>query len=363
MTELARIIAKEIRETGRMPVSRFMALALGHPQHGYYITRDPLGTDFTTSPEISQMFGELIGAWAADIWAQLGRPDTVHLVELGPGRGTLMADALRAASAQPGFAGATHIAMIETSPVLRDTQQRTVAPIAQAKGFAPPSWHTSIDALPDGPLIVIANEFFDALPIRQFVATDDGWRERCVAEHNNRLVFVPGASLLPSIALPPDALNADPGSILETCPAGAAIAQRLAQRINAHTGAALIIDYGHTKSAVGDTLQAMRNGAFVPVLETPGQADITAHVDFETLAGAARPATIVHRPTTQGDFLLALGIAQRAAALAQNASAQNADAINAAATRLTAADAMGTLFKVMAITSPGLMPAGFPAGF
>ena len=356
---LADIIRAEIREAGPMPVSRFMALALGHPKHGYYITRDPLGTDFTTSPEISQMFGELIGAWAADCWAKLGAPSPFALVELGPGRGTLMADALRATKAVPGFAAAAQICLVETSPVLRRTQHETLRPILEQGGYRQPRWLDSTATLPDMPLIVIANEFIDALPIRQFIATDDGWRERCVVEFQGNLVFTAAPAPLPDISILPEAVHAaPPGAIAEICPAGTAITADIARRLKARGGAALFIDYGYGRSQPGDTLQAMRDGAYVPVLEAPGTADITAHVDFEALATSATPAAAIHGPATQGQFLLALGIAQRAAMLAQHATPDQAEAIEAALTRLTHADAMGTLFKVMAVTSHGLTPAG-----
>jgi NADH dehydrogenase [ubiquinone] 1 alpha subcomplex assembly factor 7 len=359
---LADIIRAEINEAGPMPVSRFMALALGHPQYGYYITRDPLGTDFTTSPEISQMFGEMIGAWAADTWARLGAPSAFALVELGPGRGTLMADALRATRALPGFAKAARIHMVETSPVLRKTQHQTLSPVLRQGGYGQPRWLDSIQDLPGMPLIVIANEFIDALPIRQFVRTERGWRERCVVEFQGELVFSAAPAPLPDDTILPAAVrDAAAGSLAEICPAGSAIAEALSHRIAANGGAALYIDYGYTQSAPGDTLQAMRDGNYVPVLETPGSADITAHVDFEALATSGTPSaqTHVYGPTSQGQFLLALGIAQRAGVLKRKATPEQARDIDAALTRLTHADAMGTLFKTMAVTSPGLTPAGF----
>ncbi len=343
-----------------MPVARFMALALGHPDHGYYISRDPLGTDFTTSPEISQMFGELIGAWVADVWHQIGSPVSFTLVELGPGRATLMADALRAASGQPGFAKAARIQMVETSPVLTRVQQAALAPVTQKYSYTEPEWLSSVDQLADGPLIVIANEFFDALPIRQFVKTDDGWREHCVVEADGALAFAPAPAPLPDGLMLTQALRDAPsGTIAELCPAATAITTELCQRIANTSGAALIIDYGYTRSAAGDTLQAMRGGEFVPVLSDPGSADITAHVDFQALGECAGPGTTAHPPTTQGQFLLQLGLAQRAQMLAQTASPEQATAIDAAVHRLTDDDAMGTLFKVLAITAGRIEPAGF----
>ncbi|MEO0961025.1 MAG: SAM-dependent methyltransferase [Pseudomonadota bacterium] len=360
MSDLSTIIRDEIREAGPMPVARFMALALGHPQHGYYTTGDPLGTDFTTSPEISQMFGELVGAWAADIWHQIGLPVAFTLVELGPGRGTLMADALRAASGQPGFAKAARIQMVETSPVLSRVQQATLAPITAKFEYAEPEWISSVDQLADGPLIIIANEFFDALPVHQFIKTDEGWREQCVVEMEGELAFAPSPTPVPGgVMLAPALKDAPVGTITETCQAGTAIATELCRRIANTSGAALIIDYGYTRSAAGDTLQAMQKGKFVPVLENPGKADITAHVDFEALAACAGEGTTAHPATTQGQFLMQLGIAQRAAMLKRGATPDQAEAIDEAVGRLTDDDAMGTLFKVLAITAGRIDPAGF----
>lgn len=358
---LEEIIRAEIREHGPMPVARYMALALGHPRHGYYTTRDPLGTDFTTSPEISQMFGELIGAWAADIWTQMGAPKAFHLVELGPGRGTLMADALRAAAGQPGFAEAARLHLVDLSPVLRGMQERTLGPVAKRHGYASPTWHADLTEVPDGPAIVIANEFFDALPVRQFIRTPEGWRERCVAVTDDGLALVPAPAPLPDDGiLDPKVADAPEGSIAEICPAGSAIAAAIAARIATDGGAALLIDYGYAASAPGDTLQAMRGGGYVDVLDTPGDADITAHVDFGALAGAAREnGAEVHGPTPQGEFLARLGIGHRAEALARNASQAQVNDIEHALARLTGPDAMGTLFKVLALTAPSLRPAGF----
>ena len=360
MTELSKLIRDEIREAGPMPVARYMALALGHPQHGYYITGDPLGTDFTTSPEISQMFGELIGAWAADVWHQIGKPVAFTLVELGPGRGTLMADALRAASGQPGFAKAARIQMVETSPVLSRVQQATLDPIVGKYGYAAPQWMSSVDQLGDGPLIIIANEFFDALPIRQFIKTQDGWREQCVIEEDGELAFAPSPTPEPGgLTLAPSLKDASSGTIAEFCPAATAIMAELCRRIANTSGAILTIDYGYAKSATGDTLQAMRGGEFVPVLKDPGTADITAHVDFEALAECAIPGIRAHPVQTQGRFLKHLGLGQRAEVLKRSATPDQAQAIETAVRRLTDEDAMGTLFKVLAITAGNIEPAGF----
>jgi SAM-dependent MidA family methyltransferase len=313
----------------------------------YYATRDPLGTagDFTTAPEISQMFGELIGLWCADLWDRAGRPD-IAWVELGPGRGTLAADALRAM----GKAGLTPpVHFVETSPVLR---------AAQAGRVSGAIWHDDVAALPDDrPLIVIANEFFDALPIRQIVRALDGWHERFVACQD--LLFIPIAGRKVPDAIIPDALRgAAPGSVIETSPASVAIMRDLARRVAAQGGAVLAIDYGYEGPAIGDTLQALRAHIFANPFETPGEQDLTAHVDFATLAAAAQAeGTRAFGPVGQGALLTALGVDARADALGR-AAPDRAASIAADRDRLTGA--MGSLFKALAITAPAWPnPAGF----
>ncbi len=319
-----------------------MAAANAH----YYATRDPLGAagDFTTAPEISQMFGELIGLWCADLWDRAGRPD-IAWVELGPGRGTLAADALRA-MARAGLAPPVHF--VETSPVLR---------AAQAGRVPGATWHDEVATLPDDrPLIVIANEFFDALPIRQLVRALDAWHERFVACQD--VLFLPIAGKrVPDAIIPPPLRDAPPGSVIEASPASVAILRDLARRIAAQGGAVLAIDYGYEGPAIGDTLQALRDHRFANPFETPGEQDLTAHVDFATLAAAAQAeGTHVFGPVGQGALLTALGIDARAAALAK-ASPDRAESIAADRARLT--EAMGTLFKALAITAPGWpVPAG-----
>src|SRR5215470_2219640 len=278
MTELARLIARRIRATGPLTVAEFMTEVLQHPRLGYYATRDPLGTagDFVTAPEVSQVFGELIGLWCADAWARMGQPDPVHLAELGPGRGTLMADALRALAVAPDFRRALRLHLVETSPALRALQARALATAA-------PTWHERLDAIPAGPLLLVANEFLDTLPIRQFERRGSGWNERRVglAPDGGTLVFALDPAPSPSAALLPSRLSpAAEGSVAEACPAALSLAADLARRLSADGGAALFIDYGHPESAWGDTLQAVRQHRYHPVLEAPGSADITAHVDF-----------------------------------------------------------------------------------
>lgn len=351
MTELERAIREMIAADGPIPVSRYMALCLGHPTLGYYMTRDPIGMagDFVTAPEISQMFGELVGLWAAQTWMDLGSPAPFALVELGPGRGTLMADALRAARVAPGFLDAARVHLVETSPILRAKQAATLAGIPEGKL----SWHARLEDVPDMPLVAIGNEFFDALPVRQVVRDRGAWRERLVGlGPDGRLAF--GLAPDPDPSVPYDAPE---GAVLEIAAAGTAVMGALAARIVAAGGAALAIDYGHARTGFADTLQAIRRHAFADPLEDPGEADVTAHVDFAQLAGAARAAgAAVHGPVTQGGFLATLGIEARARALAARASARQTEEIGAALQRL-AGDGesdMGVLFKALAVTHPRL---------
>jgi NADH dehydrogenase [ubiquinone] 1 alpha subcomplex assembly factor 7 len=360
MTPLEEVLARRIRTQGPLTVAEFMAEALGHPEYGYYATRDPLGRhgDFTTAPEISQIFGELIGLWCVDLWDRAGRPAPFILAELGPGRGTLMADALRAARVVPEFLAALRLHLVETSPVLRQVQHRTL------KRYTP-SWHDSIASLPDGPLLVIANEFIDALPIRQLVKTEEGWREKLVglSAEADALAFALAPGATPAIALVAAELRAaPPGSVCEINPSGLAVADGLARRIIANGGAALIIDYGYVKRACGDTLQAVRRHKRHDVLETPGDADLTAHVDFAALAEtAAASGARLWGPVTQAEFLQSLGLAARSERLLAGANPGQAADLGAACRRLIDPAEMGNLFKVLCIAAPDWpMPAGFP---
>lgn len=336
-----------------------MELALAHPEHGYYRTRDPLGRkgDFTTAPEISQMFGELLGLWSIDMWQKLGSPNTFNLIEFGPGRGTLMADALRAAKLVPAFVEAANVVFLETSPTLRAEQKKRV-PDA--------TWVHAVEALPDGPCLILANEFFDALPIKQFQKTVNGWQERCVvlqpsADNDTPMFEVSLADTLtgPS-TFAARVRDAAKGSIAELCPMGLTIMEQMRAHFEENPGAALIIDYGYTQSASGDSFQALKGHKFVDPLSEPGEADLTAHVDFEALA---KPfdTSACYGPAEQGLFLKALGIQARANALSANANKHQRDDIASALKRLTDPGAMGSLFKVMAVASPGVpAPAGFP---
>ena len=340
-----------------------MAEALGHPEHGYYMRGDPLGAsgDFITAPEISQMFGELIGLWCAVVWRTMDRPTPVRLVELGPGRGTLMADALRAvARTAPEFGAAIDPHLVETSPPLRAAQR-------EALGDTPAAWHDDIARVPAGPALVIANEFFDALPVHQFVRAGGGWRERLVAFDPAKGVFCfqPAAAETPALAMIPPALRGGgEGDIVEIRPAAREIAAAIARRIGAHGGAALVVDYGHARSAAGDTLQAVRGHRHADPLTAPGQADLTAHVDFQALAEAASEAgAALHGPVTQGAFLTALGIEARRDRLA-SATPDMAEGIRRDCRRLIDASEMGSLFKVLALAHPDQPePPGFTNGF
>jgi NADH dehydrogenase [ubiquinone] 1 alpha subcomplex assembly factor 7 len=362
VTELADLILRRIRAAGPLTIAEFMSEALQHPRLGYYATRDPLGAagDFVTAPEVSQVFGELIGLWCADVWTRMGRPDPVHLVELGPGRGTLMADALRAVGVVPDFRRALRLHLVETSPTLRSLQAKTLA-------AAQPIWHESLDQVPTGPTLLVANEFLDALPIRQFERRVGAWRERRVglAPEGERLALVLDPARSASATLVPARFDGAPeGSVMEIRPAAIRLGTDLARRLAAAGGAALFIDYGHGESACGDTLQAVQAHRYHPVLDEPGNADLTAHVDFQAFAEVARAAGAhVCGPVTQGDFLRALGIEVRAQQLLAIAAPAMRDTIESGVRRLIGTSEMGTLFKVLALTHPDLpTPAGFPSG-
>lgn len=357
MTALFDHIRRRITAEGPLPIDDYMTEALAHPDYGYYMTGDPLGRagDFVTAPEISQMFGELIGLWCAHVWTQMGRPEMVRLVELGPGRGTLMADALRAGAGVDGFLPAIQVHLVETSPSLQKRQRRNLTTLE-----VPVAWHQQFAEVPVGPALIIANEFLDALPVRQFVRTDDGWAERCVTldDSGEALAWIDRPAEAPADL--PDTLV---GELAEVSPARAAIAGELAAAIAAHGGAALLIDYGHEESAPGDTLQAIKGHQYTQVLADPGEADVTAHVDFAAIAAAADNAhnnVRVSGPVTQGAFLAALGIEARAAQLRGGATPRAAGEVLEALKRLIGQAEMGTLFKVMALSHKN-QPA--PEGF
>ena len=349
MTPLARILVRRIRATGPITVADYMAECLLHPEHGYYTTQDPFGAagDFTTAPEISQMFGELIGLALAQAWMDQGRPGRVCLAEAGPGRGTLMADILRA-TAKLGFAQAADVHLIEASPRMRARQRETHGDRADVH------WHDSLHDLPYLPLFLVANEFFDALPIRQFQRAPDGWRERVIGLGDGDGDLALGLSdPAPLAALDHRLADTRPGDIVELCPAAAPTMDHIAQRIARQGGAALIVDYGSGPS-LGDTLQALRRHATDDPLAHPGEADLTAHVDFTELARAATGVAVAR--VGQGVFLERLGVAERARALARTLSGDMLQSHLAAHRRLTHPGEMGTLFQVMALTPTGQPP-------
>lgn len=345
MTPLGVKLGRRIAASGPLTVAELMAAALGDPEHGYYMRREPFGPagDFVTAPDISQMFGELIGLWLGAVWQAMGAPAAPVLTELGPGRGTLMADALRALAKVPDFPAVTpHL--VETSPRLRAVQRAHLGDRL--------IHHDDLSTLPEGPLLLVANEFFDALPIRQLVWQDGAFHERLVGLGRSGLCF--GLAPDPTrLALPPGAAP-HAGAVFELCPAGAAIAAALGGRLGAQGGAALIIDYGAAHDGFADTLQAMRRHGYAEILSTLGEADLTAQVNFAPLAAAAAgQGAAIHGPVAQGPFLEALGLGLREAALAR-ARPDQAPALAAARARLTAPDQMGSLFKVLALSHPGL---------
>ncbi len=358
MNALKAEIVRVIQNEGPLPVSRYMALALGHPRHGYYMTRNPFGRegDFTTAPEISQMFGELIAVWLYEAWRTLGEPMPVTAAEIGPGRGTLMKDMLRTlARLDQTFVSHADFAMVETSPRLADIQKKT---LAQAPAI--PHWHETIDTLPRAPLLIVGNELFDAVPTRQFVRTEKGWRERMVGlDDDDRLRFFAGAASLDPSLLPADAEDAPQGAIVEFSPARSALMTAIAARIAGDGGVGLFIDYGYLRPAVGDTLQAVRGHRHEDVLASPGEADLTSHVDFAALAEAARAQGLDTHTATQGSFLLDLGLLERAGQLGARGPQALREKLSGEVERLAGPQAMGELFKVLAVMPAGISVAPF----
>lgn len=352
LNALAQILAKRIRLAGPLSVADYMAECLLHPEHGYYTTQTPFGTkgDFTTAPEISQMFGELLGLCLAQTWLDQGAPAPFTLAELGPGRGTLMADVLRATHGVPGFHAALHLHLVEASPNLRAQQKAAID--------ARVTHHTHVGDLPrDQPLYLLANEFFDALPIRQFLRDGEAWRERLVGLTEETLAFGLSDPTNPE-SLTHRLTDTKTGDMVELCPSATPIAEHIGDHIARQGGCAIFIDYGDWRSR-GDTLQAVKNHDSVPALTAPGECDLTAHVDFEALAIAALPAK-ASAMISQGVLLDRLGITQRAEILARNLTG---DALNShvkAHRRLTHPEEMGTLFKAMALVPEGSsLPPGF----
>ncbi|MFZ2007953.1 MAG: SAM-dependent methyltransferase [Stellaceae bacterium] len=356
----ARLV-RHIRAHGPMTVAAYMAMALHDPDSGYYAHRQPLGAggDFVTAPEISQIFGELIGLWCADLWQRLGHPDPVVVAELGPGRGVLMADFLRAASGVARFREAMRLHLIEASPVLRTEQQRRLTGIDA-------TWLDDVGSLPDGPLLLLANEFLDALPIRQLVRGRADWAERLIAvDADGQLCFGEGPeSPVLTLLVPAERRDAPSGTIVELCPAAASLAAALAERLSRGPGAALFVDYGYVEASGQSTLSAIGGHRAAAILDAPGMADLSAHVDFAAVAAAARAGgAAVYGPTPQGAFLTALGAELRLQMLLRRAAPDQRAALESGLRRLIDPAEMGTLFKVLAIASPGMpAPAGFADG-
>lgn len=340
---------------GPISLATYMGMCLTHPTKGYYRRATPLGAggDFITAPEISQMFGEVIGAFIGDLYLQMGSPERFTLLELGPGRGTLAADALRVATRIPGLHDALTLALYETHPDLMAIQRKTLAAYA-------PVFLADPEEVSGAPLLIIANEFFDALPIRQFVRNGARWHERMVGLVEGKRAFGLSPMPMPADAIPGAYRNAGEGEVAEIGLAARQFMERLSRLIAPRGGAVLAIDYGYERSGPGDTLQAVSQHGFADPLTEPGMIDLSSHVDFETLGHAARMAGLNVWPlVTQGRFLTSLGVAHRAATLASN-NPQQAEAIASARDRLIGEDQMGRLFKVLCAASPGLVPAGFP---
>ncbi|RCW83200.1 class I SAM-dependent methyltransferase [Phyllobacterium bourgognense] len=348
---LKQRIIRQIEADGPISVADYMAMCLFDRDAGYYTTREPFGKDgdFITAPEVSQMFGELVGVWCVDTWQALGSPDDFVLCEFGPGRGTLMNDLIRTAGKiAPGFVAAAKIHMIEISERLTEIQQKTLG-----KHSSSIAWKKNFDDIASGPLITVANELFDAIPSRQYVKTKGRFVERVLAlDAVQNLVFAAGSGSIDATLLPPGSDIAPEGSIFEIAPARNALMQQIAARIHRERGAALLFDYGHLQQGFGDTLQALSHHNSVDVLHIPGAADLTTHVDFHALALAARREGCKTSAMTQGDFLLAMGLLDRAGALGQHKSAELQEQIRLDVERLADPEQMGTLFKVLCVSDP-----------
>ena len=344
-----------IVQTGPINMAEFMQIVLSHPDYGYYKTKEPFGVagDFTTSPEISQMFGELIGIWCADILQQMDCAGGVELVEIGPGRGTLMDDLLRITKNVPGFHDNISVSMVETSKRLAAIQREKIS--ARHPRI---KWVENVAELPEKPLIIIANELFDALPIHQYIKQDGKWHEKMLGVNGaGELEFVIAGSERNAEGGTPD--NIADGGIVETCPSGEAIMQELCGRIKKNGGAVLIIDYGYFAREYKDTLFAISNHKHQGLLENIGKADLSAHVDFTTLGKVAKSAGMNIYKATQCDFLRNMGIGIRAERLSKNAIAQQKQDVQSAMERLTNDAQMGKLFKVLAVCDNKIIPAGF----
>lgn len=356
MNALGERIAALIAAQGPISVAQFMTLALHDAEGGYYATRDPFGRsgDFITAPEISQTFGEMLGLWCGQVWVDQGCPKNTRLVELGPGRGTLMADALRALKRVPGFLDEVELVLVEASPTLRAIQRERLK-----DSGAKIRWSAHFD-IAEAPLLLLANEFFDALPVRQYVKTARGWCERMVIVKDGELAFALAPQITPAAAIPASRAGAPDGGVYETAPAATSLTEEISRIIATHGGAALLIDYGYAGTGFGETLQALRDHRFAPILTDPGSSDLSAHVDFAALAEAAHHGGAqVFGPRPQGTFLEGLGIEARTRRLIQ-ANPSETENLTKTLARLTAPDQMGNLFQAMALLPPSAPP---PPGF
>jgi len=357
MSKLEEIIRETINKTGPITVANFMELSLGHPEFGYYNTRDPIGFegDFVTSPEISQIFGELIALWSATCWEQMNFPKKVEVIECGPGRGTLMMDFLRTSKAIPEFDKAINIHFLETSPVLKDRQNKTL-------NGASIRWHTSLDTVPIGPTVLIANEFLDALPVHQLVKTPGGWAERRIKRADKGFMFITDKPSSRTKAKIPESLRgAATGSIYEYSSAALEIADKIVERFKTAPGYALFIDYGYDKYETGETLQAVKSQSYADILSNPGEVDLTAHVNFAALS--ERMSHLGMRtlgPISQASFLISLGIFRRTRDLVKDAKSDQARMLTSGTGRLINLHQMGVLYKVFVAMGADLpIPAGF----
>jgi SAM-dependent MidA family methyltransferase len=345
---LSQRIARLIAATGPISLAEYMHIAMADPVEGYYARRTAIGAsgDFVTAPEVSQMFGELIGVWCASVWQAMGSPQPFILAEAGPGRGTLMADLLRAGAKVPGFLAGAEIRLIETSPAMRRRQAESLPAFAERLG-----WVDRIEDVGNGPLILVANEFLDVLPVRQFIKSGTAWLERCIGlDAQGDLASMLGTALADHAILPEGNAFEPDGSVFEWAPAREAWAETLAHRIAGSGGAALLIDYGHAHSGFGDTFQAVRGHAAADPLVAPGEADLTSHVDFEAVCAAiGRGGAVPSRTITQGEFLVSMGLLERAASLGSPLDEAGREKIRRAVERLAGTAAMGSLFKVLAI--------------
>lgn len=347
---LMQFLQNMISATGPISIAEYMHLCHSHPEFGYYTTNNPIGKtgDFVTAPEISQIFGELLASWGLGAWQAIGKPATIHLVELGPGRGTLMNDILRVARAMPEFHNTLNVAMVETSTSLRSTQLNAL------EGFAVPiQWYDTIDDLPQHPALFIANEFLDAIPFRQYTKSQGKWHEVFVdIDDENKLTLVAGGTGIDNHLLPTGHENEPDGAVFEIAPAREAIVATIANHIKKNDGAALFIDYGHAKSGFGDTFQAVRSHMKTNPLTDPGNCDLTSHVDFDVLSDIAQNTGVHAFPViNQGDFLLELGLLERAGALGHGKTTEQQQQIKQDVERLAADDQMGKLFKAFCITN------------